>query len=58
MKHIYTCEFWNQEIEEEIEYEKMLTNNIPKQQKISKKFFRNLKKRVKHKNNCKRDKLG
>ena len=55
---MYTCGFWNQEIEEEIEYEKMFTNNIPKQQKISKKFFRNLEKRVKHKNNCKRDKLG
>ena len=55
---MYTCGFWNQEIEEEIEYEKMFTNNITKQQKIRKKFFRNLENRVKHKNNCKRDKLG
>ena len=53
MKHIYTCKFWNQEKEEVIEYEEIFTNNIPKQLKISRKFFRNLEKKEKHEN-CER----
>ena len=50
MKHIYTCKFWNQDKEEEIEYDKIFTNDIPKQLKISRRFFRNFEKREKHKN--------
>ena len=55
MKHIYTCKLWNQEKEEkiEIEFEEIFKDNILKQLKISKTFFRNLDQREKHKNDYK-----
>ena len=45
MKHLYECEFWNDEHrDEETPFEVIFDNNSKKQVKVSKKFFRNLEK--------------
>ena len=46
MKHLYECEFWNDELrDEETPFEGIFDDNIEKQFKVGKKFFKVYKKR-------------
>ena len=58
MKHIYECKLWNQEENIEIEYEEIFNENILKQLKVSKIFYRNLEKREEHKMKNEQDNLS
>ena len=51
MKHLYICEYWNDgNILEKIPYDKIFSDNVSEQLKISKQFFKNLEEREKIQN--------
>ena len=56
MKHIYYCEYWNEneELNIRIPYEEIFKNNISKQVEISRRFFRNFEKRCKFRTQTKK----
>ena len=50
MKHVYECEFWNDELKSnETPFEEIFKDNIENQIKVSKKFYKHLQKREKYK---------
>ena len=51
MKHIYECEYWNEENKNEnIPFEEIFEDNIDKQVKVSQQFYLNFQIREKHMN--------